>query len=96
MPFSAERPTMYANGFTMWHYKSADSVGDVLSAGYFDPAADMLRIGDFLFANLEIDRVGQNDLLVVTRNTLGVVDIATPGFLPKQPHPAQTSTSAHA
>ena len=41
----------YANGFTLWHYKTG---GDALPAigrpGYFDEAADMLASGDMLLA----------------------------------------------
>ena len=42
----------YANGFTFWHYKSAeDADGDMVAAGYFDAAADLLRPGDMLALN---------------------------------------------
>lgn len=42
----------YANGFTFWHYKSAeDTDGDMTAAGYFDGAADLLRPGDMLALN---------------------------------------------
>lgn len=87
---------MYANGFTMWHYKSADSVDDVLAAGYFDPASDMLRVGDFLFANLEFDDAGQNGLLVVAYNNTGSINVSPPGLLSKQdqePHTLLPSLS---
>ena len=75
---------MYANGFTMWHYKSVDSVTDVLASSYFDVASDMLRTGDFLFVNLNVNGSGENDLLVVTSNDDGVVNVAAPGFTPEQ------------
>ena len=46
----------YANGFTLWHYKSAgDGIGDMAAAGYFDSAADLLRAGDMLALNGEGD-----------------------------------------
>ena len=39
----------YAQGFTLWHYKAASaSLADVVSDGYFDPASDMLAIGDMM------------------------------------------------
>ena len=42
----------YANGFTFWHYKSAeDGNGDMTGAGYFNAAADLLRPGDMLALN---------------------------------------------
>jgi len=36
----------YANGFTLWHYRSPHAWDVVISPGYFDPAAVMLRAGD--------------------------------------------------
>jgi hypothetical protein len=41
----------YANGFTLWHYRTADLAGDIDTSGYFRPASDMLRVGDFIFVN---------------------------------------------
>ena len=38
----------YANGFTLWHYRTSDPAADVDTAGYFDAAVRMLRIGDFI------------------------------------------------
>ena len=53
----------YANGFTLWHYRTDDTLETVMrlprkndagewSPGYFDAAADMLRQGDTIIANL--------------------------------------------
>ena len=50
----------YANGLSLWHYRTADSADDVLSPDYFDPAAKMLRQGDFMFVNVGVD--GPNPL----------------------------------
>jgi hypothetical protein len=41
----------YANGFTHWHYRTADSLTAILAAGYFAPAAEMLRPGDQITMN---------------------------------------------
>ena len=39
----------YANGFTLWHYKSpGESAAEVVRRGYFNDAADMLAAGDML------------------------------------------------
>jgi hypothetical protein len=38
----------YANGFTLWHYQTADAAAGVDSAGYFNGAAQMLRVGDII------------------------------------------------
>lgn len=43
----------YANGFTLWHYRSVDPVDALRTKGYFDPAADLLRIGDVVIATAE-------------------------------------------
>jgi hypothetical protein len=39
----------YANGFTLWHYKSgADALAQAAADGYFADAADLLSPGDML------------------------------------------------
>lgn len=39
----------YAQGFTLWHYKAATAaLADVVGEGFFDPASDMLAVGDML------------------------------------------------
>ncbi len=40
----------YANGFTLWHYESADGAATLASFGYFDQAADLFRRGDIVIA----------------------------------------------
>ena len=35
----------YANGFTLWHYTTTDTAPTTDTAGYFNNAADMLRVG---------------------------------------------------
>ncbi len=41
----------YANGFTLWHYTTADPAVALTKAGpgYFDPANAMLRAGDIVY-----------------------------------------------
>jgi len=70
----------YANGFTLWHYRSSDSANDVLTCGHFDEAADMLRVGDLVFANLEFEGVTQSGMLTVSKNQDGQVTVAQPEF----------------
>lgn len=50
MPFIATNLSVLsaANGFTLWHYRTADSRTETESAGYFAPAADRVRIGDII------------------------------------------------
>ena len=42
----------YAQGFTLWHYKSApDTLDAVARPGFFDNAADMLAGGDMMLVS---------------------------------------------
>lgn len=66
----------YANGFTLWHYKTTDTASDVDTSGYFDDAADMLRVGDMIVANVDTDGTPANGLFVINANASGVVDAA--------------------
>jgi hypothetical protein len=70
----------YANGFTLWHYTTPDSAADVTAPGAWDPAADMLRAGDIIVANVDTTRVPAALLLVVTGVDGGAV--ATGSLLP--------------
>jgi hypothetical protein len=42
----------YANGFTLWHYKTGnDSLADVASDSYFSDASDMISAGDMIMVS---------------------------------------------
>ena len=42
----------YANGFTLWHYKSTqDSLEQIEGAGYFDKIIMLMAIGDIIVIN---------------------------------------------
>ena len=44
----------YAQGFTLWHYKSgAGQLADAASPGFFDDARDMLAAGDMLMISAQ-------------------------------------------
>jgi hypothetical protein len=64
----------YANGFTLWHYKTADAAVIVDTTGYFNNATEMLRVGDFIMANT--GGTTQNGILIVTTNNGTNVDTA--------------------
>ena len=66
----------YANGFTLWHYTTVDAASVVDTAGYFDAAAEMLRVGDILIANVDTDGTPAAGLFLIKSNTAGVVDAA--------------------
>ncbi len=42
---------VYANGFTQWHYKTTDSLDEVMSPNYFFDAADILYVGDMIMVS---------------------------------------------
>jgi hypothetical protein len=66
----------YANGFTLWHYTTVDPAATVDTSGYFDAAAEMLRVGDILIANVDTDGTPGAGLFLVKSNAAGVVDAA--------------------
>jgi len=66
----------YANGFTLWHYTSIDLAIDIDTAGYFNDASDMVRVGDMVMANADTDGTPGSGIYLVNANTLGVVDVA--------------------
>ena len=65
----------YANGFTLWHYTTPDPAATVDTTGYFDAAADMLRVGDFILANTSTGGTPAHGIFVVLSNSGGVVDV---------------------
>ena len=66
----------YANGFTLWHYSTIDLAADVDTAGYFNDASDMLRVGDIVVANVDTDGTPGGGMFLVNANVAGVVDVA--------------------
>ncbi len=56
----------YANKFTLWHYVTVDD--DITTTGYLDKAADMLRVGDLIIANVDTDGTPVNKFYLVTAN----------------------------
>lgn len=65
----------YANGFTLWHYTTADAANAVDTSGYFNAASTMLRIGDIVVANVDTAGTMKAGLFLVSANTGGVVDV---------------------
>jgi len=66
----------YANGFTLWHYATTDNGADIDTAGYFNDAADMVRVGDMMLANVDTDGTPASGIYLVNANASGVVDVA--------------------
>lgn len=40
----------YANGFTMWHYRTTDKLNELLD-GYFNPVGDLMNKNDMIVLN---------------------------------------------
>ena len=57
----------YANNFTLWHYTTVDYA--VNTAGYFNKAADMLRVNDLMIVNIDTDGTPSTKFYIVTANT---------------------------
>ncbi len=74
----------YANGFTLWHYATADPAVALTKAGpgYFDPANAMLRAGDIILANARADGRPSAAMLLVAGNEsdeIAVTELTGPG-----------------
>jgi hypothetical protein len=78
MSFKAENLSVlsYANGFTLWHYRSEDTFEMIDDAGYFNDAASHLRKGDFLFVNAGLNTIEGHGILIVTDNDGQLVDVS--------------------
>jgi len=63
----------YSNSFTLWHYKSEDLGTEIIADSYFDEANEMLRKGDMVLVNADIDGTPKNGVIVITESTNGVV-----------------------
>ncbi|RAU23809.1 hypothetical protein CU669_01595 [Paramagnetospirillum kuznetsovii] len=65
----------YANGFTLWHYTTADVAATVDTSGYFNAASTMLRLGDIIVANVDTAGALKGGMFLVSANSGGVVDV---------------------
>jgi hypothetical protein len=76
MAFAASGLTAlaYGNGFTLWHYTSADAIATVNTAGYFNDASDMMAVRDVIIV---VDsNTPTTSLVSVLSNASGVVDVS--------------------
>ena len=70
----------YANGFTIWHYRTEDSWRDIIDEewegrthNYFAEAAAMFRPGDLVHVNSQAEWGPENFSVWVQSNRGGVV-----------------------
>ena len=58
----------------MWAYTSVDSIATVNTEGYFNAAADLLKIGDLMY--IHDSNTPTASLVIVLSNTGTVVDVS--------------------
>tara|TARA_R100001460_G_C3540444_1_gene174393 strand:+ start:976 stop:1251 length:276 start_codon:yes stop_codon:yes gene_type:complete len=58
----------------MWSYTSADAIATVNTAGYFNDASDLLKVGDLMYIHDSNTPTGS--LVIVLSNASGVVDVS--------------------
>ena len=71
----------YANGFTLWHYKTDDEKTVVTGQNYFNSVANIFNVGDLIVSSMDIDGTLTTSIFVVSSITSGVVvvsDIISP------------------
>lgn len=62
------------NAPQMWSYTSADAIATVNTSGYFNSAADVLKVGDLIY--VYDSNTPTASLAVVLSNTGTVVDVS--------------------
>lgn len=62
------------NAPQMWSYTSADAIATVNTSGYFNSAADLLKVGDLMY--VYDSNTPTASLVVVLSNTGTVVDVS--------------------
>jgi len=58
----------------MWSYTSADAIAAVNTSGYFNAAADLLKVGDLMYVRDSATPTAS--LVIVLSNASGVVDVS--------------------
>lgn len=69
----------YANGFTLWHYRTEDTKATVLGDGYFDVVQNIFNVGDLIIASTDVEGERETTMFVVKSVANGVVQIAVLG-----------------
>ena len=66
----------YANGFTLWHYRTADTASAVDTQGYFNMAGEVFRTGDMILANTGLGGSPAAGLFLVRNAQASLVDVS--------------------
>jgi hypothetical protein len=64
------------NAPQMWTYQSADAIGVIDGAGYFNSAASVLKVGDLMYVYSGVGGSAAFGLVVVNANSGTVVDVS--------------------
>ena len=64
------------NAPSMYAYKTADSLADINTTGYFNALANTLAVGDLIYAVTSTGTTAVCSLVQVLSNASGVVDVA--------------------
>jgi hypothetical protein len=96
MPFASRELSVlaYANGFTLWHYRTSDPVPAILAPGgrYFAAADELLRPGDQILLSLAGAAQPAGAALVVTGVIAGLaVEVAPCGWPADIAHQRETA-----
>jgi hypothetical protein len=65
------------NAPQMWTYQSADAIGDIDGAGYFNDASSILKVGDLIYVYSSVGGSAAYGFVVVNSNSSGVVDVSS-------------------
>lgn len=63
------------NAPQMWTYTTADAIGDVNTAGYFNSAASLLKVGDIIFCHTSTGGTAAMSIVWVNANNGTTVDV---------------------
>lgn len=64
------------NGFTLWHYTTADTKADVNTAGYFNDASNNMNVGDIIEGYTSTGGTAVMSRYLVLSIAAGVVDVS--------------------
>ena len=68
----------YANGFTIWHYKTTENKNTLLSDGYFSTMKNSFMKGDIIIAITETSSDAKANMLLVSNinnNAVKIIEI---------------------
>jgi hypothetical protein len=65
------------NSPQIWTYQSADAIGDIDGAGYFNSAASILKVGDLMYVYSGVGGSAAFGFVVVNANDGTTVDVTS-------------------